>query len=142
MALTNTDPVRRFPPCIWLFVAVLCAGPAQARAQTPEAFAQALVTFTAALQGAFGDEGEQITSALDSLDRSLVAWDREVERLESRAAEELRGAPAARAAQLRADLGLVYLRRGRLAEAGAAFDTAVGLESPQYPRARPARPGP
>ncbi|HEX5109186.1 MAG TPA: tetratricopeptide repeat protein [Vicinamibacterales bacterium] len=116
-----------FPHVAFCLAAVLVCAPALAAAQTPEAFSAALIRFANALNGGYGDEGPQITSALDSMARSLADWDRSLRALESRAAATPSGA-AAGGARVHIDLGLAYVARGRRTEGLREFETAARLD--------------
>jgi tetratricopeptide (TPR) repeat protein len=106
-------------------IATWCAMPAVASAQAADAFGRALVTFTQAQQGTFGDEGPQLLAALETLDRALAAWDSELLQKEQRVAEEVEKRAPEAISRTRVSLGLGYLRRGRIPDAAAQFEAAI-----------------
>ena len=104
----------------------LCAGllasPGAAMAQQT-AFVQGILDLTAAIEGALGDEGPRIGTALDAMSQALAEWDREIAALET----EVRTAPAV---EKRLALGRMYATRGRFDEALRELDMA-GRMQPQ-----------
>jgi tetratricopeptide (TPR) repeat protein len=103
------------------------ASPPPAGAQQAQ-FVHALSELTAALEGASGDDGARIGSALDRMSAALTAWDREIEAAES----ELRATPATAAPSIvarRVSLGRKYADRGRLTDALREFE-AAGQQGP------------
>jgi tetratricopeptide (TPR) repeat protein len=111
-------------------LAVMAAGMASAHlhAQDADAFAHALIAFTTAQQGTFGDEGPQLTAALAALERGLAEWDREIARTRAAAAGELRTATPEQAARIRIAQGIEDLRRGRYRAAADAFEAAAAAD--------------
>jgi tetratricopeptide (TPR) repeat protein len=93
-------------------------------AQAPPPFAEALVTFTAATQGGYADEGPVVLAALEAMDRALAAWDEDIRRVEAQVTEASTSPPASRA-RLHAELGTVYLARGRVDDATQALHAAL-----------------
>ena len=111
---------------VWCVSAAAVAAPLPANAQQT-AFLQGLSELTAALEGAYGDEGVRIGAALDRMSAALAIWDREIEAAES----EVRATPATALSttgvERHISLGRMYVDRGRLADALAEFDAAVRL---------------
>jgi tetratricopeptide (TPR) repeat protein len=96
------------------------------------AFVDAFVAFHSALFGTYGDEGPEVTAALDRMSTSLAAWTPSPEE-----AREFDAALTARRQAMRAGtaraadyvyLGRLYEEAGRGAEAAAAFDAARTLD--------------
>ena len=110
--------------CVW---AVIAGWPATPAAQQP-AFADALVEFTAAIEGTYGDEGARIGRALDRMSRALAEWDREIEALESRVTSQTPPAPKRTDAAMHVTLARVYAARGRAADALREIETAIHID--------------
>ena len=108
---------------------VLCSRVVEA--QPKDAFASALVDFTNAANGIYGDEGPALLAALDVLDARLAQWDAAVAKVEAGFSASVAAAPPDAAARMHAALGSVYLDRGRIAAAIEQFDAAAKLD-PQF----------
>ncbi|HET9266837.1 MAG TPA: hypothetical protein VFO31_01685, partial [Vicinamibacterales bacterium] len=93
-------PARRLLIAAWA-VACILALPVRATAQK-SAFVDAFIDFHSALYGTYGDEGPQVTRALDRMGTSLDAWERASEQ------------DLARAGATPADLAVAYADRLRL----------------------------
>ncbi len=108
-------------------IAVLLLTPANALAQR-DAFAHAIADLTTAIEGTYGDDGEEMRAALDRMSAALAAWDRDIEAATAgvRAAAQ---DPPSRLADKRIALGRLYADRGRLAEALAEFDAVRRLDA-------------
>ena len=126
-------PARRLFLAAWA-VAFLFALPVRAAAQK-SAFIDAFIDFHSALYGAYGDEGPQVTRALDRMAASLDVWQRAGEQDVSSlplddAATVSRDAIAAdpRRPALHIFHGLLEQARGNAAPARRAFETARALD--------------
>lgn len=104
----------------------LAATPSIATAQTPEAFGDALIRFTALLGGGYGDEGPQARAALTALTRTLAEWDSRIRDREQQVAL-LAGPPAAQS-NARVELARAFAARGRTADALRELATAARLD--------------
>jgi tetratricopeptide (TPR) repeat protein len=96
------------------------------------AFIDAFVAFHSALFGTYGDEGPDVTAALDRMSASLAAWTPSPEEAREfdaaiAARRQAMGAGTARAADY-VYLGRLYEEAGRGPEAAAAFDAARTLD--------------
>ena len=111
-------PARRLLIAAWA-VAFTLALPGRASAQK-SAFIDAFIDFHSALYGTYGDEGPQVTRALDRMTASLDAWDG--------AAEQEERALRARAGTTPADLAVIYADRQRLDDAAAAIRAAIAAD--------------
>ena len=111
-------PERRSVTAAWA-VALLLALPVRAAAQK-SAFIDAFIDFHSALPGTYGDEGPQVTAALDRMAASLDTWER--------ASREAEAALRARAGTTPADLALLYADQLRLDEAIDAMQRAIAAE--------------
>jgi len=88
------------------------------QARDPKAdFLDALGQFSLALDGTYGDEGRQLTAALDTMTGALERWDTSIETYERAMAAEIGTADPPLAARMHLALGGVYLDRGRVADA-------------------------
>jgi tetratricopeptide (TPR) repeat protein len=114
---------RRPAAALWLPFVLVIAQPSGA--QTPDEFADALVAFVSATAGTHGDEGPDVTAALEGMDRALAAWDGEILRAEARLTADASRATPQRAAQMYTDIAAVYLTRGRFDDARDALARAV-----------------
>ncbi len=114
------------------FLLIVALGVPGASAQPRERFTEALGELTSAVDGTDGDEGPRITAAIDAMAVSLSAWDEAVATVEARFARELQNASPDTQAQLHASLAVVYLDRGRLADARRELATSVRL-NPKNP---------
>jgi tetratricopeptide (TPR) repeat protein len=97
----------------------LVAAAAALAAQSPEpktTFLQATGQFSLALEGSFGDEGAQLRSSLDAMERSSRQWDDLIQGYEKAMAADLRAAAPAQATRLHLSLAGVYLDRNRTAD--------------------------
>jgi tetratricopeptide (TPR) repeat protein len=110
------------------------AGPAAALlvlASTPaihaqrDAFVEGVRDLAAA---AARPDTDELGPALDRMEAALAEWDRALAAFEAQVRGEASAAPPARAFQLRLDLGLRLLDRGRLADALDQFDALAALE--------------
>jgi tetratricopeptide (TPR) repeat protein len=111
-------PARRSVTAAWA-VALLLALPVGAAAQK-SAFIDAFIDFHSALPGTYGDEGPQVTAALDRMAASLDAWER--------ASREAEAALKGRAGTTPADLALLYADQQRLTDAIDAMQRAIAAE--------------
>jgi tetratricopeptide (TPR) repeat protein len=130
----------------------LVLGATTAASAQKVAFVDAFVAFHSALFGTYGDEGPDVTAALDRMAASLDVW--EQSRRDAEAALRLRSTPRDRAlfyadarqfdaaigamreaiaaeparASLHLDLGRLYAEVGQRAQAAAAFQKARELD--------------
>ena len=107
-------PARRLPATAWA-VTFFLALPVGAAAQK-SAFIDAFIDFHSALYGTYGDEGPQVTRALDRMGASLDAWERAGEQ------------DVARAGATPADLAVAYADRLRLDDAATAIRAAIAAD--------------
>ena len=112
-------PERRRSVTAVLAVTLLLAVPVRAAAQK-SAFIDAFIEFHSALPGTYGDEGTQITAALDRMAASLDAWER--------AGRDAEAALKARAGTTPADLALLYADEQQLEKAIDAMRLAIAAE--------------
>lgn len=105
-------------------VALVLILPVRAAAQK-DAFIDAFIAFHSALAGTYGDEGARVAASLERMAASLDVWER------SNAAAE--AALKARPETTSADLSLLYLEQGRLADAIRAMEAAVQAEPRRAP---------
>lgn len=87
----------------------------------------AVLELVSATAGTFGDEGVQIVSAVDELERAVGRWDAALEALTESTARAAGGDE-----QAHRDLSGAYLQRGRAVEALVAADAALAV-APQDP---------
>jgi len=80
-------------------------------------FLNALGRFSLALDGAYGDEGRQLSSALDAMAAALSQWDALIQSRESAMVADIAGADPKLAARMHLALGGLYLDRLRVNEA-------------------------
>lgn len=95
-------------------------------------FREGLLDFSAAVEGAFGDEGAQVEQALDGMTRALEEWDRAIRELEAQASADVIAGLRPRSFELRLSLARMYASRGRLADALREVDQANRVQ-PQRP---------
>ena len=100
--------------------------PGAAMAQS-EPFVRAVAGLRAAMQGAYGDEGQDVVRRIDDVSGALAEWDRSIRQQEASMRPRLDAAAPGEGADLRSELGLLYLQRSRFAEALAEFDEAARL---------------
>jgi tetratricopeptide (TPR) repeat protein len=105
---------------------ILLALPSPATAQHT-AFIDALVEFTAALPGTYGDEGLAARAALDRMERGLAEWDRTLREYEANVLAIRPTASAPRVLEMHRTMGLFFLARGRIEDALRELDAAVAL---------------
>jgi tetratricopeptide (TPR) repeat protein len=111
-------PARRSVTAAWV-IALLLTLPVRAAAQKSP-FIDAFIDFHSALPGTYGDEGPQVTAALDRMATSLDAWER--------ANREAEAGLKARAGTTPADLALLYADQQRLGDAINAMQLAIAAE--------------
>ena len=111
-------PARRLLIAVWA-VAFSLTLPVRATAQK-SAFIDAFVDFHSALYGTYGDEGPQVTRALDRMVATLEAWER--------GGEEEQRSLRARAGTTPADLALAYADQQRLDDAATAIRAAIAAD--------------
>jgi tetratricopeptide (TPR) repeat protein len=92
-----------------------------------EPFVRAVAGLRVAMQGAYGDEGPDLARRLDEVSAALAEWDRSIRQQEASLRPRLDAAAPGVAADLRSELGLLYLERSRFADALAEFDAAARL---------------
>jgi tetratricopeptide (TPR) repeat protein len=114
--------MRSVPCARVIVVAALLAlplsRPVSGQGTDPRAdFLNALGRFSLALDGAFGDEGRALSSALDSMADALSRWDAFIATRERAMAAEIGSADRKLASRMHLALGGVYLDRGRAREA-------------------------
>jgi tetratricopeptide (TPR) repeat protein len=123
-------------------------------AAEPAAFVDALIAFHSALFGTYGDEGTEVTAALDRMVVALDAWERAQAQMDAELGRGGTAAPVVRAlfyaghhqleaailatreaiaaepsrAPLHVYLGRLHDALGQRAEAAAAFDAARSLD--------------
>jgi tetratricopeptide (TPR) repeat protein len=101
--------------------------PADASGQG-ERFQEALRDVQAALEGTYGDEGQQqVPARLDELSGALAEWDRFIREAEVTARSRLPRAGQGGAADIHIAMGRLYLQRGRFADALGEFEQASRL---------------
>jgi tetratricopeptide (TPR) repeat protein len=129
-------------------VVLLAAGTSFAQPQDPkQAFAAAIGSVTAALEGRYGDDPIRAQQGLAALEASLSAWDAAVREFETSTTGELKSAGPQAARRLHLALALTLAERGRiddaLAQLGQAIDrvpldvdahTVLGLLHSQFAR--------
>jgi hypothetical protein len=93
----DMPPERRCVTAAWA-IALLLALPVRAAAQK-STFIDAFIAFHSALPGTYGDEGPQVTAALDRMAVTLDSWER--------SNREAEAALRARAGATPADLALL-----------------------------------
>src|SRR5688500_8970349 len=91
------------------------------------AFVDGVRELAAATVQAEPGRADAIARAAHRMEAALLAWDRDMAGLESRARREFERAADQRAFQLRVELGVAYRTRGRFNDALREFDTAVTL---------------
>jgi tetratricopeptide (TPR) repeat protein len=101
--------------------------PSTAAAQRDK-FLAAFVQFHQTLRGAYGDEGPQLTTHLDTMAAALAAWDSEIRDAESQLRPRLQGADAQTALQIHTILASLYLERSRLDEALREFEADIKID--------------
>jgi tetratricopeptide (TPR) repeat protein len=111
-------PRGRFVIGAWA-VAFLFTLPVRAHGQKP-AFVDNFIEFHSALAGTYGDEGRQVTSALDRMAAALDVWERQNQETEL----HLR----ARAGTTPADVAILYVDQLRLPEAIDAMQQAIAVD--------------
>ncbi len=116
-------PARRSVIAAWA-VALLLTFSVRATAQK-SAFIDAFVDFHSALPGIYGDEGPQVTAALDRMAASLDAWER--------ASREAEAALRARVSTTPADIAVLYADEQRLNDAIDAMRLAIAAEPRRAP---------
>jgi tetratricopeptide (TPR) repeat protein len=89
-----------------------------------EPFFRALTELHAALEGVYGDEGQEVPRRLDELAAALAAWDGSTREIELTLRPRLERASPDEAAGIHETLGSAYLRRSRFADALAELDEA------------------
>lgn len=112
----------------WLFV---CGLPASAFAQSTDPkgrFLDALGAFSLALDGARGDEGLRLRSALDRMKDALTEWDFTMDGYEREMRTGMQRAEAATASRFRTAVGVQYLDRGRVQDALEQLRLARALD--------------
>jgi tetratricopeptide (TPR) repeat protein len=110
-------------------VAVLYAYAQADSAPGPKAqFATSLMQFEGALTGTYGDEGVLVRSSLQGMQQALAQWDGSISAYEAQVTAEMRDAAPGRAADTHRTLGILYLDRGRVADAARELAAAVELD--------------
>jgi tetratricopeptide (TPR) repeat protein len=100
--------------------------PCAAEAQH-EPLVRAVAGLRAAMQGAYGDEGQDLVRRIDEVSGALAEWDRAIRQQEARIRPRLDAAAPGEGADLHSELGLLYIQRSRFADALAEFDAAARL---------------
>jgi tetratricopeptide (TPR) repeat protein len=90
-------------------------------------FVRAVAGLRTAMQGAYGDEGPEVVRRIDDVARALAEWDRSIRQQEATLRPRLDAAVPDAGADLRSELGLLYLQRSRFPEALAEFEAAARL---------------
>lgn len=109
-----------------VLVVLLVERPSLAQPQDPkQAFASAIGSLTAALEGRYGDDAMRAQQALATLDASLSAWDAAVKSFEASIALDLQKATPEAATRLHLALALTLAERGRLDDAVAQLGRAI-----------------
>ena len=80
-------------------------------------FLNALGQFSLALDGTYGDEGQRLSTALDSMSASLSRWDAVIQSRERAMAAEIGNADLKLASRMHLALGGLYLDRLRVSDA-------------------------
>src|SRR5687767_9932879 len=70
-----------------------------------------------------------VQAAVDRMAAALAQWDRTISAIDSRIVKDLEGVSGRRAYELHLELGVIYLERGRLADALRHLDLASSAES-------------
>ena len=118
-------PARRLLIAAWAVACVLVL-PVRAAAQK-SAFVDAFIDFHSALYGTYGDEGPQVTRALDRMAATLDAWERAGEQDDAAAVRAAIAADPRRPA-VHIVHGLLEQARGNAGAARSAFETARALD--------------
>ena len=109
----------------------LVLGMSTAASAQKAAFVDAFVAFHSALFGTYGDEGPEVTAALERMAASLDRWEgsrteTDIDAAIAAARDAIASDPAR--ASLHLSLGRLYDEAGRRAEATAAYQTARALD--------------
>jgi len=112
-----------------MLLAVSPAMGGQLAAANPNSeFLRALAQFSLGLDGTYGDEGPNVRSSLESMERGLDQWDAAIQASEAAMNREIGRLEPAATARLHAALGGAYLDRGRINDALREFTTANQLD--------------
>jgi tetratricopeptide (TPR) repeat protein len=115
-------------------VGILVMSPAQAGAQKDQ-FVAAVRELAGAALEAGPTTRQHVQAATDRMSAALAQWDRTIGAVESRITRDLENAPGTRAYNLHLELGVLYLERGRLADAQRQLEMASAAD-PRAPEPR------
>ena len=127
-------------------VALITSSPVEGQTSDPRSdFLNALGQFSLALDGTYGDEGQRLSTALDSMAAASSQWDALIQSRERAMAADIGSADPKLAARMHVALGGLYLDRLRVSDALEEFAAArtsdpTRSEVPLLQGAR-ARPG-
>ena len=112
---------------IWaaLVASTLLASPAHAQKEQFVAGVRDLVAATTPAD----TSRSAVQAAADRMAAALAQWDRTISAIDARIVKDLEGASGRRAYELHLELGVIYLERGRLADALRHLDLASSAES-------------
>jgi tetratricopeptide (TPR) repeat protein len=105
----------------------LAAAPATGFAQKDQFF-DTLLPLYRALAGSYGDEGPQLTAAVDSMGVALTRWDTGIREAETGLRARLRGADPQAAMQAHTLLASMYMERVRFADAVRELDADIRID--------------
>ena len=114
------------------------AWPRHSGAQDAATVVRALADLRTALDGTYGDEGEEVARRIAAVAEAGANWDRSIRETELRLRPQIGGANRDAAALAHETLGSLYVERGRFADAVAEFDAASRL-APERPSLHLAR---
>lgn len=112
--------------------------PRLSAAQDAATIVRALAELRTALDGTYGDEGDEVTRRITAVAEAAANWDRAIRETELRLRPRIEGANRDDAALAHETLGWMYFERGRFADAVAGFDAAIRL-APDRPSLHLAR---
>ena len=105
--------------------ALITSAPLGAQTTDPRSdFLNALGQFSLALDGTYGDEGQRLSTALDSMTAALSQWDAMIQSRERAMAADIGSADSKLASRMHLALGGLYLDRFRVSDALKEFAAA------------------
>ena len=108
-----------------LVLSTLSASPADAQKEQFVAGVRDLIAATTSAD----TSRSAVQAAADRMAAALAQWDRTISAIDSRIVKDLEGASGRRAYELHVELAVIYLERGRLADALRHLDLAASAES-------------
>ena len=103
---------------------ILAAVPAHAQKEQFVAGVRDLITATTSADPIRGG----VQAAVDRMVAALAQWDRTISAIDARISKDLEGTSGRRAYELHVELGVIYLERGRLADALRHLELAASAE--------------